>query len=127
LNLGVRYLILLRRVRVDVLAALRVQPNVHGPVVDDLDFVKVKVRVKAKVLLDDLVKVFVIEFDLAFYETFVLVVFNRKHFAHSIAPVVVQWWASVKDTDNRRGRGGGTFWERMFIFEPEQIAALDVK
>ena len=50
-----------------------------------LDFVKIKLRVKAKVLLDDAVKVFVIEFDFAFHETFVLVGFDRKHFAHSIA------------------------------------------
>jgi hypothetical protein len=46
---------------VDVPAALRVQPDVHGPVVDDLDFVKVKLRVKAEVFLDDPLKVFVVK------------------------------------------------------------------
>jgi hypothetical protein len=37
-----------------------VQPDVHGPVVDDLDFVKVKVCVKAEVFLDDALNVFVV-------------------------------------------------------------------
>ena len=32
-----------------------------------------------------------------------------------------------KPKPHRLGRGGGTFGERMFIFEPEQIAALEVK
>lgn len=52
--MAIGYLVFLRRVRVDILAALRVQPNVHRPVVDDLDFVKVKLRVKAEVFFDDL-------------------------------------------------------------------------
>jgi hypothetical protein len=42
--------------------------------------------VKAEVFLDDPVKVFVVKFDLTFHETFVLVVFDRIHFAHSLAP-----------------------------------------
>jgi hypothetical protein len=40
--------------------------------------------VKAEVFLDDPVKVFVVKFDLTFHETFVL--FDRIHFAHSLAP-----------------------------------------
>jgi hypothetical protein len=74
-----------RCVRADVLAALRVKPDVHGPHVHDLDFLKLKVGVTLKVFLDDLVKVIVIEFDLALDKAFVLVIFDWIDFAHWIA------------------------------------------
>jgi hypothetical protein len=50
--------------------------HVDGAIVDNLNFIEVKIRVTAEVFFDDLVKVFFIDFDLALYEALVLEYFT---------------------------------------------------
>jgi hypothetical protein len=60
--------------------------HVHGAIVDNLNFIEVKICVTAEVFFDDLVKVFFIDFDLALYEALVLVIFHRINITHLDSP-----------------------------------------
>jgi hypothetical protein len=50
LNLGVRYVLFLRRIGINVLTAFGVEPNVHGAVVHDLDLIEVKLRMTHQIV-----------------------------------------------------------------------------
>jgi hypothetical protein len=71
LDLGVRYVLFLRRIGIKVLAAFGVEPNVHGAIVHDLDLIEVKLRMTHQLVFDDLFEVFLINLDLVFYKAFI--------------------------------------------------------
>jgi hypothetical protein len=82
LDLGVRYVLFLRRIGINVLAAFGVELNVHGAAVHDLYLIEVKLRMTHQIVFDDLFEVFPINLDLVFYKAFILVIFHRIDIAH---------------------------------------------
>jgi hypothetical protein len=65
-----------RCIWIDITAAFGIEPDVQGAILYDLNFVEVKIRVTAEVFFNDPAKVLLINFNLAFYEALVLVVFT---------------------------------------------------
>jgi hypothetical protein len=67
-------------------AAFGIKPDVHRSIVHDFNFVEVKIDVTAEVFFDDPFKVFFIDFNLAFYKAFILVIFHRINITHFDSP-----------------------------------------
>jgi hypothetical protein len=66
LDLGIRDLLFLWCIRIDTPAAFGIEPDAHRSIAHSLNFIEVKIRVTAEVFFDDPVKVFFVDFDLAF-------------------------------------------------------------
>jgi hypothetical protein len=51
---GIRYLLFLRRIGINVLAAFSIEPTVHRAVVHDLDLIEAKIPMTHHIVFDDL-------------------------------------------------------------------------
>ena len=60
----------------NVFAAERIEPNIHRTVIDDLNFIKIKLGMIPQVIFDNLRKIIVMNLKLCFHKALIAVIFH---------------------------------------------------
>lgn len=78
-----------RIIGVNISSTLGIEPDIHGAVIDDVDFIKHEIGMALQVFLDNFLEVALVDLEFPFNETFLAVVLDGIDTVWSCAPLLL--------------------------------------